>query len=195
MKNNKTPIWVLIVVIWIFSLSTNPFAQGLLERSFRVKVVVSAEEKISGKIESYIKRELRSLADVTIVEEETDYEISVVAIEDKLESGKIVGITLSVVILDCLDPLLYVIPIAKFFGWTLPGETNMTGFREKLGDFGLDRPSYILDEHWLRTGSYRALRSICEGIVADFDTEILEGPRKLRQEVGEILKTEQKEEK
>lgn len=148
MEQSKIAIWILIIGIgvWILSLSVTPFAQELSEKTFAVKVIIEADKNISSEIESYIKRELRSLGDVKIVEAEEDCALSIIVIDWQT------GIAFSFAFLAVLRRDLY-------------PEIKDTIEKENV---------YLLGNLGLRTGSPEDLRKICEGIVAEFDTEFLE---------------------
>src|SRR6266849_3180017 len=64
----------------------------------RIQVSVSGDQKITASVTSFLKRELRSLGDVTIVEESPDYICQVVTFADRLSTGAEARYTLSVLI-------------------------------------------------------------------------------------------------
>ncbi|NVM55777.1 MAG: hypothetical protein HWN66_18905 [Candidatus Helarchaeota archaeon] len=190
MTHNKTAIWTLVVVILIFRLSTDLFSQELPKFSARVKVDVTADENISSRIESYIKRELRSLQDITIVEDNANFRLSVIALELKTISGeKTGGIALSTVILSPVDVSLMV-NLLKVYDVIYP--EKIVQAEEMIGTW---EPCRFLDFS-LQTGSAKDLKRLCEGVVADFDSEFLEIGRKTYQELKDKLeKSRQKEKK
>jgi len=190
MKHNKRAIWALIVVILIFRLSTDLFGQELPKYSARVKVNVSADENISSRIESYIKRELRSLQDVTVVEDNANYEILIIALEPETISGhKTGGIVLSILILEPID-VATLVNVLKIYNIIYPEKINQAG---KI--IGAQQPCCVHDFR-LQTGPAEDLKRLCEEMVADFDSKFLEYGRKTYQELKDKLeKSRQKEKK
>ena len=149
--------------------------------STTVKVKVSADENIKGRIESYLKRELRSLGDVTVVDEKPSWEICLVALEQHDVEGEVTSVVLSVVILTPLP--------ADLLGWVLKLNAEQVDYISRIGCFHYRA-------HWLKTGPPKGLKDICEGIIADFDSEHLESVREQYQKMSEIFKkTKEQEEK
>ena len=157
-------------------LAQNPFLDALdddvtatsqhpAEHRFRVQVAVSAPENIRGLITSYITRELRSLRDVEVVDEYPRWLIQVVAIEVSGKDGYKFGVSLSIAVLEKFD---------NSYLKSLMRET----YKKDLV-VSLTSNLYSLPDLWIRIGSHDDLRSICDGIVAGFDTEHLEESRRL----------------
>ena len=66
--------------------------------SFSVRVTVSCDDlSTESGIKSYVKRELRSLGDVEVVEEEYAFTIHIVALKDHTTSGRHNGYAMSYV--------------------------------------------------------------------------------------------------
>ena len=160
-----------IFFIWLFPGVC--FAQDLQPFSARVAVGVTADGNIKGQIESYISRELRSLGDIIVTNDHPDWILNIVAMESKTRSGYKSGIVLSIVI---LEP-----------------------FKEYSAAFQVDIKSHEMfykyvtslhevSGHGLRTGSSEDLKSICEGIVADFDSKHLKNSRKIWQELIDMAR-------
>lgn len=142
--------------------------------SARVSVGVSADENIKGKIESYIARELRSLGDVIVTNDNPNWAIDIVALEAETRSGYKNGVNLSVVITKPFVNTFLVNQLDENYkSWVSAATT------------GLCR----IYAEWLRIGSPEDLRSICNGIVADFDVHFLQPERKSWQEFADFLKT------
>jgi len=152
------------------------FSQGITHPdTARVKLEVSAKEEIKGEITSYFTRELRAIKDVTIVDDNPDWLISVVALENKVNDGVSTGFTLSAVILR---------PIKKnIFEWdmeTAARKGKLTpGQRTIIDTFISD--GYHFESHLLRVGPTSDLKEMCQEIVADFDGKQLEDGRKMKQ--------------
>jgi hypothetical protein len=160
-------ITVLIASVLLFSSSPGIAA----DYSFRVAVIVSAKGNIKNLITSYVTRELRSLSDVVIVENNPQWVLAIVAFELRTKGGEKTGVAFSTVVLE-------------------PFNNNMlkTLLQEKYKDSGFSLTSnlYKFQAQWLQVGSESDIRSICSGIVADFDGEHLEKRRKLFQQIKEL---------
>ena len=167
--------------------------------SIHVKVDVSGDKAIKNLVESYIKRELRELSDVSVVESNADWIIEIVAAEVENKARMKVGVVLSTVILktvvdqDCEMTATY---LAKL-GYQL--DQKLKNLRpaksEKYGKqiyelsaiswnllniaLGLIHGLYEYKDHKLQVGALTDLKHICEKIVADFDTTFLEPQRHL----------------
>lgn len=167
--------WLLAFIVMFLSFSgARAESGGGTQFSAKVQVSVSAEEAIRGQVESYVKRELRSLRDVTIVDEGADWELSILAMEVSTKGGYKSGVIISAVILRPFD-----------------NQMVSALLEEKYKETGahLTEGLYRYPDHWLRTGSTDQLRSLCVEIVADFDSQHLEKSRKLYREVRRILES------
>ena len=142
----------------------------------RVNLIVSGDQNIKGEVTSYITRELRSLNDVIIVDENADWQISILAMEAITKGSYKGGIALSVVILRPFNNNI----LKPFIGKLTADQSNLI---DALTSF-----LYRYEEHWLRIGSPDDLKSICQGIVADFDSKHLEKSRRLYQQTNDALK-------
>lgn len=156
---------ILLIVVVAFTLVITATSQEQPDPRFRVRVSVSANENIKGLITSYINRELRSLRDVEIVDKDPRWLLEVVAVEISTKGGYKSGVALSVVVLKKFDNSYL--------------KSRMRETYEKDLAVLLTSDLYAVPNHWLRVGSHDDLRSICDGIVADFDTKHLEESRRL----------------
>lgn len=176
MKNFKHVGLLLpaIILILVFGNTARAESGGANQFSAKVQVSVSADDNIKGQVESYIKRELRSLQDVTLVDEGADWELSIVAMEVSTKSGYKSGVILSVVIL------------SPFNNQMLSGM-----LQEKYKEFvtNLTKGLYWYPGHWLRIDSNDQLRSLCVELVADFDSKKLEESRKQHREIMKIIES------
>jgi len=147
----------------------------LAQEPFRVAVSVG-EGSLESKINSYVRRELRDLGDLVIVDDvdgDPEYRISVVALETELQ-----GYVMSWIITEILQP-------SEFTTWTLlegeePDEYTLS--RESAEQLYGQLIGYEFRlRHLLVKGPSDHLRGRCEELVAEFDSEILEPIRALRQ--------------
>jgi hypothetical protein len=161
-----------LATILIFSSTSVATVQESQQHKLRVKVTFSADENIEGKVKSYINRELRDLGDVELVDYYPELELDIVAIEQTKKSDNKVGIVLSMVVISTFDNwyLLTVVPASK----------------KENADKATNNLDHFFD-HWVMTGSTEDLRKLCNGIIADLDTEYLENMRKLRRQYIEKL--------
>lgn len=142
---------------------------GTPKVSCRVQVVVTANQRIAGSISSYIKRELRSLHDVVITDNNPQYNFRIVAAELELDRGTEIGVGISCVITESL---------------TLDAFVNMLEVRfpecridwDVLKDRCKDQTEILL--HKVIYTPHEGLRKTCERLVADFDITVLEAHRK-----------------
>jgi len=161
----------------LYSLLLVPlFAINLLAQDpFRVEVAVSADSSLESRINSYVRRELRDLGDIVIVDVvgNPEYSISVVALESDLQGYLISWVTNKV-----LQP-------SEFTFWTLeewdePDEYTLS--QELAEQFHWQFLGYGTRlQHKLVKGPADDLRRRCEELVAEFDSEILEPTRVSRQ--------------
>lgn len=146
----------------------------VINPKFRVKVSVTCEDdNTKSLIESYIKRELRSLQDVEIIDTKHGFVIDIVAIEMEYEvSGNKTGY------------MAYAYRFSRSASLDdLPVITNY--FSENREKIPVEVRAnlvnlYRLSEHygmWIRFFKTKDLKSECEQLVANFDTGILEPDR------------------
>ena len=212
-------LWLLVFGMLLFMLPETGLPQQKEGSSRpvvvrRVKVIVSAPNTMKSLVESYVKRELRELDDVAIVESNPQWTIEIGAFEPKLLEGRKVGVVLSVVISKTIiegrkATISYISRITKQL------ENDLVALREKYNkklkkvkkvkemltlNKLLDEEhkllciysdllliSSYLEEggfsrivtHDLVTGPPESLKSLCEEIVAEFDTNFLEPERRL----------------
>jgi len=131
-------------------------------REFRVKLDVRGDEGIESRIKSYLSRELQALGDV--IQSRDNYEYAITVIGAKLENtvGDGDGVVLSINI------------HTKFNNQSF---CNMFKKKFEKECITMTNDLYYYPKHWVRSGSYFDLRSICRGIIADFDNQILHKQR------------------
>lgn len=142
--------------------------------SAKVQVSISANESIKSQVDSYIKRELRSLQDVTLVDEGADWELNILAMEASTKAGYKSGVILSVVIISPFN-----------------NQIVSEMLQDKYKEFGttLTKGLYRDPDHWLRTGPNDQLRSLCVELIADFDSKIVEEARRQYREIVKIMES------
>lgn len=168
----------IIIVVALFPFTS--FARGLPPFSGRVSVSVNANENIKGEIESYISRELRSLGDIIVTDNNPRWVLNIVALEVSTKGGYKSGVLLSIVILEPFDSSLLM---------DLVGDKNK---QNKQLIYVMTLDLYSFSGHWLRVGAPEDLRKICNAIVADFDTEYIKPARDSWQNIIDYQKKKTK---
>ena len=167
----------LLLFLWLLPIIC--FAQELQPFSGRVSVSVSANDNIKGKIESYISRELRSLGDIIVTDDNPRWILRIVALESTTKGGYKSGIDISVVILKPFNNDLIISIISQ------------VDEKSKEVVSLLTSNLYSFSDHSLRVGAPEDLRSICSGIVADFDTQHIKPARDFWQKFIDYQKTQE----
>lgn len=149
-------------------------AQPPIKYSAKVQLIVRAADSIENQLNSFLRCELRSLGDVTVVDGKDgkpDFVISIVAIELGPKGGPVTGFAIAKLITkperaDFLtepplslkgrieDPLLNLLSVS-------------VSAAERVLDFGL------------QTDSKDGMQRICQDIIADFDAQMLDWRRAL----------------
>lgn len=167
---------VLLLLATIATASAQ--TRGYPPFSSRVNVEISAEESIQNEITSLISRELRKLGDVVMVNEDYTYKLSIVVIEHRLESGRTVGVSFSVVILQTVPSDLLLKPLVKADSWK-----SVESWVSKV---------YFYVGHFIQTGPKNELEDLCRSVVAKFDSNHLEKDRKEYQRIIDNLNKKSK---
>lgn len=142
-----------------------------------VKLGVSAKESIKDQIDSYIRRELRSLSDIDLYSPKPDFEISIIAIEP----GNAVAI--SVVVERIYD-------FSSILDQQL-SKTNISPSSKELV-LVLGGKQQEQTQHFLQSDSRTNLDSLCKAIVASIDSETFE-PRRRSARSGSTATNSQRE--
>lgn len=152
------------IIFFVFS-SASPFAAAENAPSFsaKVHVLVRGDANITGQAESYIKRELRSLSDVVLVDEGAEWVLDIIVMELKTQGGYKSGILLSGVILSKYSNVL--------LSLILPEQA-------KEESAILTNYLYWYPDHWVNVANGNSLRTLCVELVANFDNKMLEESRK-----------------
>ena len=163
-------VWrtMLICLFLLISVGFTGAQQGeRLPTKFRVYVQVSGDLKTEA--ESYLKRELRSLGDVEIMDLSGVYELKVINLESKYKSS---GTKTGQVDFACMG-------IKRFNPFDLSSQLPKKHF-----DTVFDATSnlyYFPEMYVLRINEERTeLKQVCQEIVAGFDTKVLEPDRSKR---------------
>ena len=139
----------------LFLLPVVCLAQDLQPFSARVSVSVSAHEKIKGFIKSHISAELQRLGGIVVTDVSPRWVLSIVALEPETKNGLKMGVTLSTVVLEPFDNR-YVVSLVS-----PKSKEVVSSFTSGL---------YRYSDHWIHAGATRHLKTVCEAIVANFDS-------------------------
>lgn len=163
---------LLIMSVFCLQGSQSQVSGQTAPEKFKVAVIVSksnddteSEKSLKNLMRSYIKRELRSLQDVEIVDHVLDratvqYVITIEMLEPKRTDGSKSGL------LAISDNFLKRIPPSRFNNLWHEYYTKNPAFEYPLGG--------------VRTLGRTRIDEACKNIVADFDTEYLEPERLFR---------------
>lgn len=148
-----------MMIIFVLLLSLTTYAA---DPSYRISITVGGEPAIQSEVSSYIKRELRSLKDVTLSDFQPDYVIKVMAFSNELSTGRTIGFSMASLVLTPFHTNAFLL-----------GETVVTNafLLSYCTNFSM------VEDYRLRSGPN--LRALCGVIVTDFDSEILEFQRRL----------------
>jgi len=152
------------------------------QKDLKIRVSLSVSGDSKDEIYSYMARELRSLNDVLVSENEARFELHVVAIFPQYTTGvKTGGISIATTILD---------NYAKFFVSAIVS----AAFKDKpelkkLADNSIQHLTTFTNI-WINTGSLKEMKRVCESIIAQFDTQYLENVRKNIQKIRENITQE-----
>ena len=135
----------------------------------RVRLTVIAAERISGLISSFMGIDLRNLGDVVITDSEYDWHVVATGVELKIADGKRTGVAISTVIMEPVRK-----DVIRSIAAVLEKEGSMPEALETLKTKQLVE----VKVNWLRTDADTAIRELCRGIIADFDTQYLQPERK-----------------
>ena len=154
---------LLIISVFCLQGSQSQVAVQAASEKFKVAVIVSksnddteSEKSLKNLMRSYIKRELRSLGDVEIVDHVLDratlqYYISIAMLER--DTG--------------------LVALSYMYSKRIPPNRFKDVWRDHYTEF----PAFELPGGGVVTGSRNHLDQECKSIVADFDTKFLEPER------------------
>jgi len=129
---------------------------------FRVRAMISATDDIRNEVASCINRELRSLGDVTLVDENPTNELQLVAMSVHNRGGTTTGVVFAAAV---LQPMRAYVEV---FRQSFAPSEEQNAMLDYLAW------SVTVEDLWLRTGSDDQIRELCEELVADYDVEHLE---------------------
>lgn len=148
----------------VLSLTTLvSLAQEIPKFKAKVKLSITADDAIKAEVTSYMARELRELADVTLTDENPSWELSIIAVETNVKDGQKSGVVISMVVLSRFNPYIFQVMFEKA---QADASKKITAGLVSCRD------------HRLQTGASADLKDICQKFIADFDTTHLSSERK-----------------
>jgi hypothetical protein len=185
MKRGSIPIFAFLLLCGFPVLSD-------AQAPFRVKLSLTAPDSLKAQITSYLSRELRSLHDVVIVEQNHEYELVIIVVDLGTTEAYKIGIAISSVVLlpfdisEFTDKLVgkLLTSFAQHLELTNIGKDTI----ERTKDIYSTLPLYQVGDHQLRVASVNTLKSSCEDIIVDFDSRHLKLVRQMRQQWNNLLR-------
>ena len=153
-----------LAIVFMMGFIFLNIAEGLEKVLIRVRVMVQADADIQSSIESQLKRDLRALGDVILVNENPDFEIRVIAMESMTKEKEKTGIAFATVFLR---------PYVRS-GIPEMISSRCKGDPESNRAAGHLQNSQIYRDHLLQIGSPNDIEQICKDIVYTFKTNVSE---------------------
>lgn len=187
--NKKTKIYASAFLILLLAAVLLPNSISGNEKteipkfSTTVQLSIAAPYEIKNLVHSYLSRELRSLGDIKLVENDPEWIIDIIACQVKDRTGYVGGVMFSVVIEKRyrMPVELLMSTVRSAFRITSDDWNKLKETRQYLEEAftEIDTACNFKDlvHHKLRTGNSRDMQSICQEIVADFDAEHLNKQR------------------
>lgn len=138
--------------------------------SAKVKVSVEGHERIIHSVRDHLTEGLRALADVELVDDKHQFEISVLAGELSCAEETKTGYVLSILIIEPFDCSLVAMCADPRY---------VEFFKSMTADLSA-YPRW----HWLRVVGPKDLPELSKKIIADFNSQILEQRRKIFQKMN-----------
>jgi hypothetical protein len=162
----KRLFFLAMVFLWVPGGVTPEL--GAVEKTLtRVKVMVQADEDSQTAVENLLRKELRALGDIALVEEKPEFEIRVIVMGSAAKGKEDAGVAFSTVF---LAPF-FRSGIPELYGSRERGEMNKPEVNGTLSK------TQIYKDHLLQVGSGRDVEQICRDIARNFKVHILGIPR------------------
>ena len=160
------------ILIWgmVFSwiLGGASFEVGAVEKSLvRVKLLIQADEESQTVVANLLRKELRALGDISLVNEKPDYEIRVIVMGSAAKEKGNSGVAFSTVF---LNPYVRS-GIPDFYLNRCKIDKEDLQITEDL------ERTQIYKDHLLQVGSGKDIEQICKDIAQNFKGNFLEIPR------------------
>lgn len=166
---------ICCVTVFIYMVNADTEKQKFPKFSTTVRLSITADEPLQNQIYSYISRELRSLGDVEIVNQDAEWVINVVAMTVHSKSGTELGVAFSTVVLGSSQTLKVLVDISEL------SKKEREAFYTMI-------PLYCtFNGHSLETGDKEDIKTLCHVIVVDFDFDHLKPSRETHQRYKKLF--------
>jgi len=158
-------IWGIIFcsVLGGFSLDA-----GAVEKSLvRVQLLIRADRDSQTAVENLLRKELRALGDISLVNEKPDYEIRVIVMGSATKENENSGVAFSTVFLSPYSRS----GIHDYYLSRYKGDKGGSRIPEELAK------TQIYKDHLLQVGSGKDIEQICKDIAQNFKENFLGVPR------------------
>jgi hypothetical protein len=150
-------------------------------RLYRVKLQISGSTTVVDRAASFINRQLHNLKDVDVVDDNAEYVLKVIVLQTRTVGGATAGVAVSSVV---LFPLRSFRETLEFTVNPKEGRNpgkNLSDREKQMLEWAetLTKDADEFKDQQLLVGNDDDLKSLCEHIVASFDTQLLEPSRKL----------------
>ncbi|MCX5911313.1 MAG: hypothetical protein NTV04_05235, partial [Deltaproteobacteria bacterium] len=143
-------IWGTILS-WIFGGAF--FEAGAVEKSLiRVKLLIQADKEVQTAVENHLRKELRALGDISLVNEKADFEIRVIVMGSAAKEKENSGVAFSTVF---LSPYVRS-GIPDFYLNRCQGDKEGLKISEEIAE------TQIYKDHLLQVGSGKDIEEICK---------------------------------
>lgn len=145
--------------------------------SAKVQLLLTCtDESLKNQFISFLGRELRSLGDVTLVDENADYVIELIVMKVALRSNEPAGFAVATYVSEPVKSKKWLTDCSQFPGSCLTGKVDDRR-RSIIEILTNDTQRRLFFQ--LQTGSLDNMRSTCQDIIADFDVKTLQPNRNL----------------
>jgi hypothetical protein len=154
------------ILFWVF---WGVFSDaGAVEKSLiRVKLLIQVDKEVQTAVENHLRKELRALGDISLVNEKPDFEIRVIVMGSAAKEKENSGVAFSTVFLSPYPRS----GIPEFYLNRCKGDKEGLKIPEELTE------AQIYRDHLLQVGSGKDIEEICKDIAHNFKTNILGSPR------------------
>lgn len=177
MKEERCRI-VLVAMLTFVSGYLMAVAAAAEEHELTVQLKVNCTQKaLQDEVRSYVQRELRSLKDVSILDANARHEVTITVLESRNERDVPIGYAVSVLVVSRF-------PSKQYFGLPIFQMTEKDRANVENGT-----KEYVLIEmNGLYSCDKDELRKVCERVVVNIDSEVIEPDRKIGRTLDGLIK-------
>ena len=177
-KQFSKKVITILAIILLISPAVYCQEKAAKKDGFRIKLNVSASESLRKELNKCLTNELNAINDTIVVDNNPEWELSILAETTPTKDKSNLNIMLSVLI---SNPFLKnIINVEQFLASLNPFQASyMRNYFSRSG---------IVIDHWLRFDVHDNLTKMCKDIVADFDSKYLEKSRQIFQRSKKLMK-------